>query len=181
MADHPRQRLSPLHVPLRSRAPWPRSRARAPLSGSGVGGLCDRQSSGPLPTPKERHCLRARSDAPGERLRPARRTAGDEGRILACAQCRQPITTTAARMEVEGAHEHAFVNPAAIRFRIGCFACAPGCVAVGEESTYWSWFPPCSWQIEHCASCREHLGWLFRCPDRIFHGLILDRLQEAEP
>jgi hypothetical protein len=83
-------------------------------------------------------------------------------------------------VDVAGTHAHTFTNPHGIRFHIGCFADAPGCVASGEPTTYWSWFPGYAWQVENCRSCREHLGWLFEAPDRpAFHGLILDRLREA--
>lgn len=90
------------------------------------------------------------------------------------------MTTTAARIEVDGAHEHTFANPAGFQFRIGCFSRATGCGTVGEPSTYWSWFPGHSWQVEHCTACGEHLGWLFRADLQGFHGLILDRLVEVE-
>ncbi len=106
---------------------------------------------------------------------------GEGGReVLACARCRRPITTGAARIAVGGAHEHAFVNPHGLEFRIGCFALVTGCLQVGEPTTYWSWFPGYAWQIEQCASCREHLGWEFRSSDHRFHGLILDRLVSLE-
>ena len=105
---------------------------------------------------------------------------GERGRILACARCHQPITSAAARIAVGGAHEHTFVNPHGLEFRIGCFAIATGCLQVGEVTTFWSWFPGYAWQIELCVGCREHLGWEFRSADHRFHGLILDRLVSLE-
>ncbi|HSB61576.1 MAG TPA: cereblon family protein, partial [Vicinamibacteria bacterium] len=101
------------------------------------------------------------------------------GGVLACAFCLREVTTAAARISVGGAHEHSFVNPHGLRFRIGCFADAAGRTA-GEPSTYWTWFPGHSWQVELCATCGEHLGWLFRSADTLFHGLILDRLVEVD-
>jgi hypothetical protein len=102
----------------------------------------------------------------------------DEGgrQVLACARCHRPITSATARIAVGGAHEHTFVNPHGLEFRIGCFALVTGCIASGEPTTFWSWFPGYAWQIEHCASCLEHLGWEFGSADHRFHGLVLDRL-----
>ena len=115
-------------------------------------------------------------------LRPATRRmeATEEGAELACATCLGLVTTAAARIEVAGAHEHTFANPHGFCFRIGCFAEAPGCVAVGGPSTYWSWFSGYRWEVGHCARCGEHLGWQFRSDTLRFHGLILDRLVEID-
>ncbi len=102
----------------------------------------------------------------------------DEGsdEILACASCRHPITSGAARIQVGNAHAHTFVNPHGLEFRIGCFGLASGLLRIGDPETFWTWFPGHTWQVEVCASCREHLGWEFRSSDHRFHGLILDRL-----
>ena len=115
----------------------------------------------------------SREDAPRET------TEDDAGRALACARCLAAITTTGARIEMSGAHEHTFSNPHGFVFRIGCFAVAPGCAPVTEPSTYFAWFPGYAWQIAVCTGCGEHLGWLFRSGDSRFHALILDRLVEA--
>jgi hypothetical protein len=104
----------------------------------------------------------------------------DHGRVLACSRCLREVTTSADRIEVGGQHAHTFANPHGFAYRIGCFAQARGCWTASEPTTYWTWFPPYAWQIEHCASCSEHLGWLFRSDADRFHGLILDRLVELE-
>ena len=120
---------------------------------------------------------------PDADLRNAERSEPDTGRgreVLACARCRRPITSAAARIAVGGAHEHTFVNPHGLEFRIGCFAIATGCLQVGEATTFWSWFPGYAWVIEHCVGCREHLGWEFRSAGHRFHGLVLDRLVSLE-
>jgi hypothetical protein len=87
------------------------------------------------------------------------------------------VTTPRAAIAVSGSHEHVFRNPEGLSFRIGCFASAAGCVAVGPRSSYWTWFPGHSWQVALCAGCRTQLGWRFS-GERPFHGLILDRLVE---
>jgi hypothetical protein len=106
--------------------------------------------------------------------------AHGRGRILACIRCGSAITTAAARIAIAGAHEHTFANPHGFLFRIGCFSSAQGCATEGPRTAEWSWFPPYSWQIEVCATCREHLGWLYRAQESRFHGFILDRLIERE-
>ena len=99
--------------------------------------------------------------------------------FLACAGCRAHITTASARREIGGSHIHTFTNPHGIRFRIGCFAAATA-QPCGEATTYWTWFPGYAWQVENCPSCREHLGWMFRASEDLFHGLVLDRLIEVD-
>jgi hypothetical protein len=107
--------------------------------------------------------------------------AGD-GHPLICAACSHPITTTGARIEMLGMHVHECVNPHGHHFRIGCFAAAPGALPVSNSSAEWSWFPGYRWQVVACASCREHVGWLYtRAEDARFHGLILDALVEEVP
>ena len=52
---------------------------------------------------------------------------------------------------------------------------AAGCSEVSDPSSYWSWFPGCSWQVSLCRRCSAHLGWRFSGAAR-FYGLIVDRL-----
>lgn len=127
-----------------------------------------------------RFALRDRADGalPLRVPEPVAEREAERGRVLACAYCRLPITTTAARVEVGGAHAHRFANPEGIRFHVGCFADAAGLRPVGPSSSYWTWFPGFSWRVELCARCGEQLGWLYRSSDSAFHGLILDRLIE---
>jgi hypothetical protein len=110
-------------------------------------------------------------------LREKRGPADEEGgRDLLCARCRRVITSEADRIAVDGLHEHTQVNPHGFIWSFGCFARAPGCVPVGPPSREFAWFAGHSWQVEECGGCRTHLGWLFACPDRSFHGLIVGRL-----
>jgi hypothetical protein len=102
------------------------------------------------------------------------------GRALLCAACGHPITSTAARISVDGHHEHSAVNPHGYSYRFGCFARAPGCASRGVPSAQYTWFPGHHWQVQECARCGEHLGWLFFSSQREFYGLILDALIEAE-
>ena len=108
--------------------------------------------------------------------------AGDDGppRILACANCRRAITSPADRTEIDGSHEHIFVNPDKQEFRIGCFTSATGLLRVGPSTLEYTWFQGYAWQSEICAGCRTFLGWLYRKGDHRFHGLVLDSLIEVD-
>jgi hypothetical protein len=121
------------------------------------------------------------SGAPGEEpVRVVEREDTGRGAALRCKACGFAITTDRARIEIGGAHQHDFMNPAGVAFRIGCFSTARGCVGVGEESTEWAWFPHHAWRIALCGGCFTHLGWSFRGASSSFHGLILDKLIEDE-
>jgi len=108
---------------------------------------------------------------------PVRTKSGEHA--LVCAACGHRITDDDHRIEMNGAHEHAFVNPAGFDFHIGCFNAAPGCAHVGDTETAFSWFPGFSWQVAICAQCRAHVGWIYRNAGEQFHGLILAALRRA--
>ncbi len=102
-------------------------------------------------------------------------------KVLVCASCIAPITEETARITKRGSHEHRFFNPYGIVYGIGCFSQAPGCADVGESSQEFSWFPGYLWRVACCRRCQSHLGWHFFGAEKDnFHGLILDRLAEAE-
>ncbi len=98
--------------------------------------------------------------------------------FLRCADCQYPITRKVDRIAVNEKHQHVFANPHGYIFQIGCFAQAPGCVAVGQESSQFSWFPGSTWRIALCGQCLTLLGWAFRSNESLFFGLILDKLTE---
>lgn len=105
------------------------------------------------------------------------RVASDEERWVRCAACGANVAPERARVSVSGAHEHEFMNPAGLRFRVACFAAAPGCAPEGPRESVWSWFPGHAWQIEVCRACGGHLGWSFHAPSgATFWGLVVDRL-----
>ena len=134
--------------------------------------------------------VRARDDRgstgkgdPGtERLRQPRRASEfEDRRRLCCAACRTPITEAAHRSLQAGRHEHVCSNPEGVRFRIGCFAAAPGCVMIGRPTSHWTWFAGYRWRVALCGRCGAHLGWQFRdgAGDGFF-GLIVERLVECD-
>ena len=101
----------------------------------------------------------------------------EEGaRPLICAECREFVTDRRLAMEVEGGHRHRCTNPAGVTFEIGCFAEAPGAVALGTPTLEHTWFEGCAWSFALCARCGAHLGWYFSGRDDFF-GLILSRLR----
>ncbi len=104
----------------------------------------------------------------------------EEERWLRCAACGARITPERARIDVNGSHEHSFMNPTGLRFVVACFSVAPGCVDEGERSTVWTWFPGRAWQIALCKACGAHLGWSFHAASGAeaapFHGLVRERL-----
>jgi len=100
--------------------------------------------------------------------------------VLACAACRNPITTTAERIEIDGRHEHDAVNPHGYGYHFGCFDHAPGVAQRGDQTGHWSWFSGYRWQISYCRGCARHIGWMFVTNTHRFHGLILDRLVELD-
>jgi hypothetical protein len=97
---------------------------------------------------------------------------------LVCAACGHRITDEDYRIEMAGAHEHTFVNPAGFVHHIGCFSVAPGCVHLGLTESAFSWFPGWTWQVAACARCRAHLGWIYRNAGEQFHGLITTAIRK---
>lgn len=105
-------------------------------------------------------------------------STGSGRRRLCCIRCGDPITDASARVERCGIHEHSQVNPHGFIWHFGCFARAPGCLALGPPTDHFSWFAGYRWQIAHCSGCDLHLGWRFEADGDRFWGLVLDRLIE---
>jgi hypothetical protein len=114
-----------------------------------------------------------------ELIRSHRQEQAEEEGQLYCFLCGRPITRVEERIEVQGAHEHTFSNPAGYVFDIACFASASGCASAGEPTELYSWFDGYTWSYAVCGGCRAHLGWLYQGtvdPADRFFGLIRDRL-----
>ncbi len=106
-------------------------------------------------------------------------TATEHEARLVCAACGHFVTLPRERISIEGSHEHEFMNPAGLRFRIRCFRTAPGAAEVGEISPVWTWFPGFAWQVAICRRCTTHLGWAYVRDEQRFYGLIDERLRET--
>lgn len=102
------------------------------------------------------------------------------GRRLLCRACGNVVTSTSARIEVEGAHEHTKRNPAGFEFHIGCFRAAPGCVDRGDACAEHTWFAGHAWRFALCRRCGGHLGWGFVGAGDGFYGLVVARLRLEE-
>jgi hypothetical protein len=85
------------------------------------------------------------------------------------------------RIFVLDSQKHIFSNPHGLLFEIGCFSSAPGCLALGQKTSKFTWFPGYAWQIAVCGGCREHMGWLYAGQGTSFFGLRLDQLVLAAP
>jgi hypothetical protein len=94
--------------------------------------------------------------------------------------CQYLITHTSERIVKNEKHQHVFANPHGYIYQIGCFGQAPGCVAVGQETSHFSWFPGYTWRVALCGRCFSLLGWAFRSPEGLFFGLVLDKLISEE-
>ena len=101
----------------------------------------------------------------------------DTGQRLLCVACGYPVTSESERIEKSGAHAHTFFNPHGLVFEVGCFAAAPGCTAMGETSSEFTWFAGYLWRIGVCRRCGLHLGWRYMSEGGTFHGLILTHLK----
>jgi|NGEPerStandDraft_6_1074524.scaffolds.fasta_scaffold00425_18 hypothetical protein len=97
---------------------------------------------------------------------------------LQCAHCKNKVARTTARIEVNGLHEHSFVNPMGVIYRISCFGSAPGALEVGVASDQFTWFQGYVWCVLICSGCTQHLGWSFTSRDARFCGLVLNQLKE---
>ncbi|MCA9521897.1 MAG: hypothetical protein KC609_13025 [Myxococcales bacterium] len=117
-----------------------------------------------------------------EQVSPTSKDAAEKRRdsYLRCDRCRHPITLVSAAIRVDGQHLHHVVNPHGFEYRIGCFRVAPGCRAEGPRVEAFSWFQGYDWQIAHCESCAEHLGWRYECDGDAFFGLIRDKLSDLD-
>jgi hypothetical protein len=102
-----------------------------------------------------------------------------EDHAVICAACNHALTKRSARIEIDGAHEHAFANPAGLTFRVACLREAPGSRADGDESTFWTWFSGYAWRVALCGACGEHVGWSYANDASGFFGLITTRIKTA--
>lgn len=100
-------------------------------------------------------------------------------RWLECLHCKQKVTRTSDRVEVDGKHRHSFINPVGVIYRIGCFGAAAGVLEVGEASDVFAWFAGHLWRVAICTGCEQHLGWGFHGAEAQFYGLVLAQLRES--
>lgn len=100
-------------------------------------------------------------------------------RVLFCKSCGRMITSEKDRLQIDGAHNHTFFNPAGIVYELGCFKTAPGCSIQGEATSEFSWFAGYHWRVALCGGCTAHLGWHFMSGTMAFFGLIIKNLSSG--
>ncbi len=111
------------------------------------------------------------------RLKPENETATDKERNpFLCRVCENEVTDSEHSTVVDGRHEHSFVNPAGIPYRIGCFVDVWGCIVHGIPTREFTWFAGFTWCFCSCARCFTQLGWYYQSGRGKFFGLILDNL-----
>lgn len=100
----------------------------------------------------------------------------EEWRKILCRICLNLLTTEDHGIAVNGSHEHTCLNPRGLRFTIGCYDGARGCVVAGVPTDEFTWFPGYRWSFVICANCQSHLGWFYQSRENSFFGFILDQL-----
>ena len=98
-------------------------------------------------------------------------------KFIFCKLCMNKITLNSEKIFVDGNFSFEFVNPADIKYMIGCFSNAQGCFIQGIPTYEDTWFPCYAWRFVKCKQCGEHLGWYFQRKDDGFFGLILTKLE----
>ena len=100
--------------------------------------------------------------------------------MVRCRACAHGLTCRSLAVQVAGAHEHTFRNPAGYSFHVLCYADAEGCLHIGTPTAEASWFAGFDWCFALCAECHQHVGWWYLPRDPgtgvAFAGLIATRL-----
>ena len=99
---------------------------------------------------------------------------------LFCAVCKNKITRTKEKIEVNSKHSHTFLNPHGVYYNIRCFKKASGCIPYGQPTEEYTWFPSYAWQIVVCSKCKIHNGWKYDSGKSTFYGLIENRLSSGQ-
>lgn len=102
-------------------------------------------------------------------------TAGALRRPVLCRRCGRVITDAGLRLDVDGRHTHARLNPVGVLFVFDCYRDAPGCLVDGPPTLAATWFAAHAWEFAHCGQCGAHLGWRFTGPSSFF-GLVSERV-----
>jgi hypothetical protein len=102
----------------------------------------------------------------------------DPVEAIYCRVCGRVVTSRDRKIAVQGAHTHAFFNPAGIVFEVGCYSRAPGCQRAGVVTSDFTWFAGYVWRYALCRQCKSHLGWFFASAGHSFYALILANLIE---
>ena len=97
-----------------------------------------------------------------------------------CKFCKTKITSARYKIKINGKFKHVCANPHGLIFEVGCFSDGKNFIPTGEPTKEFTWFPGYAWQIVVCATCLNHLGWLYTSSESSFLGLILTNLIEEK-
>ena len=97
--------------------------------------------------------------------------------VIYCKLCLNIITSHSEKIITDGKFLHEFINPAHIKYIIGCFLNASGSVVQGVPTLEATWFSEHEWSFVNCKKCTEHLGWYFQKENNGFYGLIISKLE----
>src|SRR5512147_1658201 len=110
---------------------------------------------------------------------PLHRSNASDDHHVHCVTCGTALARSSDSIEVVGKHEHVFINPHGLIFRIRCYATAVNVVQVGVPSADFSWFAGMLWQVTQCTGCRSHVGWEFCGQSNRFQTFISDQMLEC--
>lgn len=110
---------------------------------------------------------------------PLEEPATQPDEAVLCAACAHALTHRSKAIDVGGAHEHTFRNPAGYSYHVLCYTEASGSHRVGIPASEASWFAGYDWCFAICGQCHEHVGWWYVPREKektSFAGLIATRL-----
>jgi len=116
------------------------------------------------------------------------KSQGDDGKKrkeYRCARCGVYLTESGALLNINGATEHSYTNPAGIRCNFMTFLHCDNVLVHEDLYVEHSWFPQYGWRFLMCQACFLHLGWKYDSvregtePDGFF-GMLIDSLKSAE-
>ncbi len=101
-----------------------------------------------------------------------------------CVICGALISESGALIQINGSHNHSFVNPAGVRCNFTTFVHCENVLVHEDLYIEHSWFPGYGWRFLLCRRCYQHLGWKWDPvgeggkPDGFF-GLLINSVQSA--
>jgi hypothetical protein len=105
-----------------------------------------------------------------------------EPKLYLCSQCRTVITHSEALIQLNGAQNHSFTNPAGVRCNFMTFSHCDNVIVHEELFLRHSWFPGYGWRFLVCGACLHHLGWRYdsvldAVRPETFFGVLIDAIE----
>jgi hypothetical protein len=116
------------------------------------------------------------------------KSQGDDGkkhREYRCARCGVYLTESGALLNINGATEHSYINPAGIRCNFMTFLHCENVLVHEDLYIEHSWFPRYGWRFLMCQGCFLHLGWKYDSVEdgtdpEGFFGMLIHSLKSGE-